>query len=106
MRSVLIVLVFVVAPSGMVSVAAASTIFGTVVVSATATIVAAPQPEDLDGDGCVGSRDLYLVVRNLGLAAPSPQEADINNDGRVDILDATSVALLFGIRSFGSGRCP
>ena len=85
---------------------AAQTIFGTVELSATANVVVPPQPEDLDGDGCVGPRDLALVARNLGLAGPSQGGADINKDGLSDIIDVSSVAHEYGTRNFGTAPCP
>ena len=90
---------WIVALSALVSVVAASTIFQTVPVSATATVLAL---EDVDRDGCVGARDLILVARNLGVDVP--QGADINGDGEVDVVDLTLVAASLGI--LGSGPCP
>ena len=107
MRPALIVLVCVLAAlSVIVTVVAAQNIFGTAPVSATVTIVVPPLPEDLDGDGCVGPRDLALVARGLGPAAPIQDRADINDDGLVDIVDVASVAVILGTRYFGSETCP
>ena len=79
----------------MVSVAAASTIFGTVEVSATATIVALPQ--DVDGDGCVNDWDLYLVAQDLGSEVPQDWNTDLDGDLGVDVSDLSSVARVFGV---------
>ena len=86
---------------------AAQTIFGTVgALRHGPTWWSPPQPEDLDGDGCVGPRDLALVARNLGLAGPSQGGADINKDGLSDIIDVSSVAHEYGTRNFGTAPCP
>ena len=102
-------LVCIIAVAVLVNAGAASTIFGTVAVSATVTIVASPIPEDLDGDGCVGQEDLSFVARDLGQPVQSSGEAaaaDVNGDGQVDILDVALIAVSFGTRTFGTGPCP
>ena len=93
MRStvVIAILVCIVALSVLGGVVLASTIFQTVPVSATVTILAL---EDVDGDGCVGERDLIQVARNLG--ADVPEGADINGNGDVDIVDLSLVGARFG----------
>ena len=101
-RPVLAVMAFVMAVSFIVTVVAAQNIFGTEVVSATVNIVIPPVREDVDGDGCVGARDLILVARNLGVDVP--EGADVNGDGKVDIVDLSLVAASFG--TLGSEPCP
>ena len=96
---VIAISVCIVALSVLGSVVAASTIFHTVPVSATATILPL---EDVDGDGCVGARDLFLVARVLG--AEAPVGADVNRDGEMDIVDLSLVAAAFG--TLGSEPCP
>ena len=86
------------------SVVAASTILQTAPVSATVTILPPSISEDVDRDGCIGTRDLILVARDLG--ADVPAVADVNVDGRVDIVDLALVVIRFGTRIFGSGSCP
>ena len=106
MRPALAVLVCVAALSVIVTVVAAQTVFGTVAVSATATIVVPPLAEDVDGDGCVGNWDLYLVSRDLEQVAPETQATNVNADGAVDVGDVAAVAALFGTRTFGTAPCP
>jgi hypothetical protein len=86
-------------------VVAASTIIGTREVSATVRIVAPPEP-DVDQDGCVGEKDLFLVAANIGKDELSPSGADVDKNGRVDVLDAAFVGQAFGTRTSGEGPCP
>ena len=111
MRPAIAVLVCLVAVAAIVSAVAASTIFGTVAVSATVNIVVPPLPEDIDGDGCVGEKDLAIVTRNLPGPDGSSLEgadvrADVNGDGHVDVEDVSQIGLVFGTRTFGSEPCP
>ena len=95
-------LVCILALAVLVNAVAASTIFGTVTVSATVTIVPSTILEDLDGDGCVGQQDLSIVARSLGQDIQSSDGvADVNGDGVVDVVDLTLVGL-----AFGTGPCP
>ena len=100
MRSVLIITVCAVAMVAVAGTVAASTIFGTVEISATANIVAAPLPQDVDGDGCVDNWDLYLVARDLGVEVPQDWSTDLDGDFLVDVSDLSYVA---GV--FGAGAC-
>ena len=91
---VITILASIVALSVIGGVVAASSIFQTVPVSATVTILAV---EDVDRDGCVGTKDLILVGRNLGVDVP--EGADVNLDGQVDVVDLVLVAASIGTAS-------
>ena len=58
----------------------------------------------MEGDGCVGARDLILVARLLGVNVP--EGADVNHDGKVDIVDLSLVAASCGTGISGSEPCP
>ncbi len=96
---VVLVCLVAVALSALAGVVLASTIFQTVPIAATVTILPSGLPEDVDGDGSVDERDLALVVANLGTTVPPGDPTDVNGDGQVDILDLAAVALRFGTGS-------
>ena len=105
MRPLVIGLICLTALAVVAGVVVASTIIGTVSVSATVRIIAPPEP-DVDQDGCVGEKDLLLVAANIGEDEPSPGGADVDHNGRVDVLDAAFVGEAFGTRTSGEGPCP
>ena len=96
--ALILILCTVIVLASIAGTVAASAIFGTVEVTATANIVALPQ--DVDGNGCVDGWDLYLVAQDLGVQVPQNWITDLNGDQAVDVSDLSSVA-----RVFGAGAC-
>ena len=79
--------------------------FGLLNAAAAVAAVSSPVPVrvgDLDANGCVGISDLALLQAALR-SRSSDLRFDINKDGRVNLADARSLALLF---SNPSGTCP
>ena len=60
-------------------------------------------PADVNNDGRVNILDLVLISTNFGKTEPDPPEADINGDGIVDIADLVLSASAFGT---GGGAAP
>jgi predicted extracellular nuclease len=61
------------------------------------------RPGDLDGDACVGGKDLLILLAALVEHSRDVVAYDFGNDGRVDLRDAVALARLF-TKPIGSCR--
>jgi peptidoglycan/xylan/chitin deacetylase (PgdA/CDA1 family) len=61
--------------------------------SPTATTTPAPKPGDVNNDGFVNIQDATIVSLNWGKQGATAQQGDVNNDQTVNIQDATLIAL-------------
>ena len=64
-------------------------------VPATVTVRSLAESADVNGDGIVDGTDLKIVARNLNTSPPGDPRADVDNNGRVDLLDLAFVAFHF-----------
>jgi hypothetical protein len=60
------------------------------------------KPEDLTADGKVDIQDMVTWALAFGSTPTSPNwnsKADINHDGKVNILDGVMIAKMFGFKA-------
>jgi len=60
-----------------------------------ASLKPVPVPGDVDGDGVADGNDLSAVVSAM-LSGSYSEAADLNHDGKVDIIDAVQLIELLG----------
>ena len=60
------------------------------------TLVPQNVPWDINNDGVVDIRDMFLVANSFDLESPEHPQVDVNKDGNVDIIDLLLVAAHFG----------
>jgi len=68
----------------------------TATLKVTSNITRQSPPWDVNEDGKVDILDLVLVGRYFGESSPANPRADVNQDGIVDIVDLTLIGVHFG----------